>query len=119
MKKNGQTSSQQKQRQIFYDSKFNKPVGIPNEENMFKLNKYLVDNETEMVNTNFVKTKYMEVVKCTLAHVIVFNRRRCGEVQRLLIQDYLTKEKSNTPQGEIEVILSEKDKRRSRALVKS
>lgn len=102
-----------------YDSKFNKPVGIPNEENMFKLNKYLFDNETEMVNTNFVKTKYMEVVKCTLAHVIVFNRRRCGEVQRLLIQDYLTKEKSNTPQGEIKVILSEKDKRRSSALVKS
>lgn len=35
-----------KARQIFYDSKFNKPVGIPNEENMFKLNKYFFDNET-------------------------------------------------------------------------
>lgn len=57
---------------------------------------------------------YHTLVKVTLAHIIIFNRKRAGEVERLEKSTYLHRV-AETPQGEIENSLS----RSERLLAKS
>lgn len=99
-----------------YEGKFNKPLAIPNETDVIALNVYIVTKEKSYIDHEFENVSYEDVTKNTLAHIIIFNRRRVGEVQRLTIQTYLQRQKSNNPQGEIEQILSTADKKRNSML---
>lgn len=74
------------------------------------LNKYIKETKKHFIDTHFENTSYSEVVKIALTCLIIFNRRRPGEVS-LLEVDFKIRTKSTEPQGEIKGILSKSENR--------
>mgnify|MGYP000324335466 FL=1 len=71
--------------------KYNKPKYLPLVEDVVLLNKFLKIKagafmQTE--NTEQLSEQYPEFAKVCLAHIILFNRKRSGEAQRMTVKQY-------------------------------
>lgn len=99
------------------ENRFNKALGIPEEEDIMRYNEHFFKKENDFISSEFKNTDYSDVTKNTLAHIITFNRRTVGgEVQRLKTKAYMERNSSNKPLGMIEEKLSEADKNRGSRL---
>lgn len=84
--------------------KFNKSIKLPNAVDIQLLHNYLLN---EMIKgKNLIekgvctKDTYKTVGQCLLSQIILLNRRRSGEVERIKVNDYINRD-SNKMQNEI------------------
>jgi len=72
--------------------KMNKPQLLPFTEDIQKLNSFLIGEADRCVNElksdKNVVDNWQDLAKVTLAAIIVFNRKRAGEAERMLLDDY-------------------------------
>jgi len=81
-----------------YKRKRNKAKLLPLAEDVTKLNKYL-ELQTEKASKSIcvenksleIKRLWRTIAETTLTHLIVFNRRRQGEVSKMKLEDYLNR----------------------------
>ncbi|XP_059221234.1 uncharacterized protein LOC131995932 [Stomoxys calcitrans] len=71
-----------------------KKVVLPTKEDIKKLYFYLKNLVAEYISklTSFDMDSYIELNKCTLVLIQIFNRRRAGELERIQIANYTNKE---------------------------
>lgn len=74
-----------------HGAKFNKPMYVPLAEDVIVLNKYLKQKASSCCTLLHAKkdlaTNYSNLIEILLAQIILFNRRRSGEAQRIKIED--------------------------------
>lgn len=68
--------------------KYNKPQLLPLVEDVMKLHNFL-HCKSEEILTNATTNEYAELCKVTLTQIILFNRKRAGEAERIKVSDYL------------------------------
>lgn len=78
--------------------KFNKVVVLPDAKDITLLNNFLADQLKEVMNLIEQKKEinqdnYKTLCQTVLSQIILLNRRRSGEVERIKIQDYLNRDK--------------------------
>ncbi|XP_062599195.1 uncharacterized protein LOC134260661 [Saccostrea cucullata] len=74
-----------------HNEKFNKPMYVPLAEDVVLLNKYLSTAAMtlkERLDDKIEEAVYSELAEVCLAQVILFNRKRSGEAQRLTLTQY-------------------------------
>lgn len=72
-----------------------KKVILPSMEDIKKLHLYLKNKRTllcKQLKKNFIYNTWLELAKVTLTSIQVFNRRRAGEIERVTIEDFNTRE---------------------------
>ncbi|XP_029964810.1 uncharacterized protein LOC115400888 [Salarias fasciatus] len=78
-------------------AKYNKPTTLPFTEDVRTLHQYL-QKTTDSAAANLVgeatSKNYAELAKVTLAQIIVFNRRRAGEVSKMLLKSFEDRDRS-------------------------
>ena len=75
-----------------HERKFNKPDQIPLTRDIVKFNKYLndkIDIHTHEIELR-VEGAFRKLASVTLTSIMLFNRRRAGEAQRLTIENYVS-----------------------------
>jgi len=75
-----------------------KKINLPSVEDIKKLYKHLEDkriNAFEKLRQSFSYCDWISLAEATLTSVHVFNRRRAGEIERVLIEDFNNYEKLN------------------------
>lgn len=80
------------------DKHFNKPSTLPFTEDVQRLHRYLektADSATESLKTIPSSQTYRDLCQATLAKIILFNRRRGGEVSKIQMKAFL--ERDTTP----------------------
>lgn len=94
--------------------KRHKKINLPSREDIIKLHTYLVKRRTEAyaaIKEFFSYKKWISLAEVTLTSIHVFNRRRAGEIERALIEDFKNHEKVNKNMyGDIYQSLSEEDR---------
>ncbi|XP_047189259.1 uncharacterized protein LOC118313196 isoform X2 [Scophthalmus maximus] len=95
------------------DAKYNKPSTLPFTEDVQTLHRYL-DKSAESSFCNLKETattqNYAQLAKVTLAQIIVFNRRRAGEVSKMRLKSF--HERDNTKlHDDVAMGLSKTEKR--------
>ncbi|XP_011706114.1 PREDICTED: uncharacterized protein LOC105461309, partial [Wasmannia auropunctata] len=78
--------------------KRHKKVILPSLEDINSLYKHLKKTRTEVymaLQSSFSYSKWLSLAEVTLTSIHVFNRRRAGEIERILIEDFNTYEKVN------------------------
>ncbi|XP_071653728.1 uncharacterized protein [Temnothorax longispinosus] len=78
--------------------KRHKKINLPSLEDIQTLHKYLTKKRIEAytaLKESFSYEKWLSLAKVTLTSMHVFNRRRAGEIERVLIQDFENYEKLN------------------------
>ena len=72
-------------------AKFNKPSTIPFTEDVQLLHKYLEDKSADAIENlkdHDSPQAYAELARVTLTQIIVFNRRRAGEVSKMTLESF-------------------------------
>lgn len=70
-------------------AKFNRPQILPLVEDVVLLHKYLNDRTKEVQSSDLsVEQKYRDMAAICLTRVILFNRKRSGEAQRIKLENY-------------------------------
>ncbi|KYN08702.1 hypothetical protein ALC62_00374, partial [Cyphomyrmex costatus] len=90
-----------------------KKVVLPSKSNIIQLHNFLQENRQAAYNVLKEKFSYeawLTLTKATLTSVQVFNRRRAGEIQRSLIEDYKTYEGIHYQTNEMYEALSSQNK---------
>lgn len=80
-------------------SKWNSPQLIPFTQDVLKLHSYLSEKQQQHLNAlkeEVSPTNWKDLAKVTLAQVILFNRRREGEVSRMSLSAYSSRDTSET-----------------------
>ncbi|XP_048032130.1 uncharacterized protein LOC125267237 isoform X1 [Megalobrama amblycephala] len=80
-------------------TKWNSPQVLPFTQDVQKLHCYLSDKQQELLDALQKEPSplnWKDLAKVTLANVILFNRRRSGEVSRMPLSVYLSKDTSET-----------------------
>ncbi|XP_056611303.1 uncharacterized protein LOC130427704 isoform X2 [Triplophysa dalaica] len=78
-------------------SKFNKPSTLPFTQDVQLLNEYLEKkcaDAFESLKNNESPQTYAELAKVTLAQVIIFNRRRAGEVSKMTVECFMKRDQT-------------------------
>lgn len=95
------------------EAKWNAPQLIPFNEDVRKMHQYL-DTKTMECQRNLkeeaVKKNWAELAKITLCEVIIFNRRREGEVSKMPLNAFTLRDTSVT-HPDVELALSELEKK--------
>lgn len=76
-----------------------KDTSLPSQEDICKLYNYLKNKRMELcksLKNTFSEKTYLELQKVTLCSLQVYNRRRPGDVERILLEDYTTMKQLNT-----------------------
>ncbi|KAF5308222.1 hypothetical protein FQR65_LT18254 [Abscondita terminalis] len=93
--------------------KFNKPTVVPVTEDLAKMKKYLdnlvVSSKLALQDNTESEKAYRELIESTYCNLLLFNRRRVGELQRIPLEIY-TKHVITTNIGEFEKILTPSEK---------
>lgn len=79
---------------IMARKKWNKPRLLPLTQDILKLNSYLktrFSQAMEQLERGFNFTFWVQLCKSTLLIVLIFNRKRVGELEKLRIEDYKKK----------------------------
>lgn len=95
-----------------YTQKIKKGDQISHTSEILKLTTYLEEREVVLENLfkeNVNPENWQEFCQLTLVHIIVINRRRVGEVQRLQVKDFRTR-RMHYVQDEIEKSLTPVEK---------
>ncbi|XP_057187527.1 uncharacterized protein LOC130552880 isoform X2 [Triplophysa rosa] len=82
-------------------SKFNKPSTLPFTQDVQLLNRYLEEKSADAFDSlkNHESTQtYEELAKLTLARVIIFNRRRVGEVSKMTVECFMKRHQTELNQ---------------------
>lgn len=90
-------------------NKRHKRIVLPSKSDIIKLHNFLQEKRRTSYNSLKQKFSYeawLTLTKVTLTSVQVFNRRRAGEIQRTLIEDYKTYEGINYQTNEMYEALS-------------
>ncbi|XP_028319226.1 uncharacterized protein LOC114473662 [Gouania willdenowi] len=94
------------------ESQWNVPTMLPFTEDVQKLHTFLNKNCDEC-SSNLLEEasekNWSALAKVVMAEIILFNRRREGEVSRMRLSSFLTRDTS-TPHGDIDWALSEAEK---------
>lgn len=95
---------------ILHRAKFNKPMYVPLAEEVALMNKYL-QQEAKVYTRHIdakkdVENSYSNLVEITLAQVILFNRKRSGEAQRMTLKDFKDGVQNNNPDEDVKNSLS-------------
>lgn len=72
---------------------------LPTSRDVEKLHIYLkekINHYTKVLEIKFDYTSYIELTRHTLVQMIVFNRRRTGEIEKMLLENYLKRAPVNT-----------------------
>jgi len=89
--------------------KFNKPLVLPLAEDVKLLHNHLTSRAsecTEQLARSPSDVSWCELCQVTLTQVVIFNRRRGGEAQRMLLSTYLNSDVQNVNE-DLETCLSE------------
>lgn len=93
-----------------HGAKFNKPMYVPLAEDVIVLNKYLKQKASSCCTLLHAKkdlaTNYSNLIEILLAQIILFNRRRSGEAQRIKIEDLENGLQNNSLDEDIKKSLS-------------
>ena len=92
-----------------HQRKFNKPVVLPLAEDVKLLHDYLAKKAekcTQSLSNEPSSAVWNELSKVTLTQVIIFNRRRGGEAERLLLSTYCSAANGSTNE-DVDVCLSQ------------
>ncbi|KAK7877383.1 hypothetical protein WMY93_031899, partial [Mugilogobius chulae] len=84
------------------EAKYNKPLTLPFTEDVKKLNKHLeqaAENATAKLTEEANARNYAQLAKVSLTQIIVFNRRRAGEVSKMRLKNFT--ERDNTQLHEV------------------
>lgn len=76
------------------EMKFNKPTQLPHPKDMVKITKFLEDERKEVLSclkSSPTSKNYSRLCKLALAAVIIFNRKRAGDADKLLLDTYIQK----------------------------
>lgn len=96
-----------------YQKKWNKPSYLPLTSDIILFRKHLINIQNDRIKTlknNPSDLKaYKELQESILAQLILLNRRRSGEVQRILLETYLSAP-NEIPQEEVELSLTEMER---------
>lgn len=99
-----------------------KKVNLPSLEDIKKLHEHLMKKKMEAytaLKESFSYEKWLSLAKVTLTSMHVFNRRRAGEIERVLIQDFESYERLNENMySDIYNSLSAKDKKTAQKYVR-
>lgn len=94
-------------------NRFNKPTLMPMAEDISKMKNYLDElilNAKNNLKENCKNEEaYKKLIEGTYCSLLLFNKRRVGELQRILLDTYL-KVPKNQPSGEFEKLLSPTEK---------
>ncbi|KAJ8311177.1 hypothetical protein KUTeg_011278 [Tegillarca granosa] len=83
-------------------AKFNRPQLLPLVEDITNLHKYLDNKTTQIKCSNLTdKQKYRDLAEICLTRIILFNRKRSGETQRITVKNYESVLQSQTVDEEI------------------
>jgi len=97
-------------RQTIDERKWNSPKKLPLASDLKLLNTYLISTVAEAehsLSASPSADRWRFLASCTLARIVLFNRRRSGEVQRMTLSVYRNMVKSNANvQGEVYDALS-------------
>ncbi|XP_041855503.1 uncharacterized protein LOC121649037 [Melanotaenia boesemani] len=81
------------------DKKYNKTMKLPLTEDVTKLHSHL-DKRTELASealkNETTAHSYSSLAKATLTKIVIFNRRRVGEVSKIKLKNFLERDQSNT-----------------------
>ncbi|XP_073723996.1 uncharacterized protein [Misgurnus anguillicaudatus] len=94
------------------ESKWNSPQLLPFTEDVRTLHCYLDDKQRQFysdLTSECSSCNWANLTKVTLAQVILFNRRREGEVSKMLVSTFILRDKSD-PHEDVNVALSELEK---------
>lgn len=84
------------------DLKYNKPDSLPLSEDIQKLHKHL-DKRAELATAELKQDatvqNYSSLANTTLTKIVLFNRRRMGEVSKMKLRNFLERDHSNTHEG--------------------
>jgi len=86
-------------------AKMNRPQRLPLTEDLQKLNECLnkdIEHHSKLLCDKVNVNSWYELAECTLAKVILFNRKRSGETERLLVESYTGRNKDTAPIADIE-----------------
>ncbi|XP_050957643.1 uncharacterized protein LOC127158626, partial [Labeo rohita] len=81
------------------DLKYNKPTKLPLTEDIMKLNKHLDEkakSATAALEKAATPQNYSNVARTTLTKIVLFNRRRVGEVSKMKLKNFLERDCSIT-----------------------
>lgn len=95
------------------DNKYNKPQLLPLVEDVVRLNKALEKKAIDLciaIKENAYEN-YAELSKVTLAQIILFNRKRSGEAQRMTIKNYLEAKKGGQVDNTVLTTLTDFEKK--------
>lgn len=101
-----------------YKNKWNKDINFPKSPDLKILNSFVLKQEAELskrVKENPIKEDWISLAKVSMSHIIIFNRRRVGEVERMTLKDFSNKRTTST-NPEIEKLLSGTEKELSQNL---
>lgn len=82
-------------------AKYNKPTTLPFTEDVRTLHQYLQKTADSVVGNlmeDATSKNYAELAKVTLAQIIVFNRRRAGEVSKMLLKSFEERDRTKLHQ---------------------
>ncbi|XP_069109189.1 LOW QUALITY PROTEIN: uncharacterized protein [Argopecten irradians] len=99
--------------QTLSTAKMNKGQLLPLTEDIKKVQEYLKEkssNLTESLKKTFTKETWNTLNQVTLARLVLFNRRRGGEAERITLKDYQERQKSGSCLKDIEESLSPMEK---------
>ena len=95
------------------ESKWNTPQLLPLTKDVQTLHSYLDAQQQDLVrklSSETALTTYTDLTKVILTQVILFNRRRAGEVSKIPLSVYLSYKPSD-PQEDVNIALSDLEKR--------
>lgn len=94
-------------------NRFNKPTLMPVAEDISKMKKYLdklvLDAKTKLAENDKNEDAYRQLIEGCYCNLLLFNKRRVGELQRILLDTYL-KVQNSQPSGDFEKLLSQTEK---------
>ncbi|KAF5307703.1 hypothetical protein FQR65_LT18362 [Abscondita terminalis] len=94
-------------------NRFNKPSVIPMAEDIAKMKNYLDDlilsAKKKLETHNDDETSFKQLIEGTYCNLLLFNKRRVGELQRILLETYI-KHQHNKASGDFEKLLSVSEK---------
>lgn len=93
------------------DLKYNKPAKLPLTDDVTKFNKHLdktAESATAALKKDTTVQNYSSLAKAALTKIVLFNRRRVGEVSKIKLRNFLERNKETNTLDELGLSESEK-----------
>ena len=101
----------QKAKQTLDNRKYNKPTLLPLFEDVVRVNKQIDEEIEACMKKDKTLNLYVSLAKLCLAGIIMFNRKRSGEAQRMKVTEYQSAKSNSECDGDLLQDLSEFEKK--------